>query len=85
MFPQLPPISPVYYLQEVAEIISMKTVEITKLEKAVSVAASLVEDLGEEYWPVFESLEAELIKRQSRFKRIRKFKKMRESGQSGFD
>ena len=56
-----------------------------KLKKAVSVAASLVEDLGEEYWPVFESLETELIKRQLRFKRIRKFKKMRESGQSRFD
>ena len=63
----------------------MKTVETTKLEKAVSVAASLVEDLGDEYWPIFECLEAELIKRRSRFQRLRKFKKMRESGQSGFD
>lgn len=63
----------------------MSDVSVEKLEKAVSVAASLVDDLGEEYWPVFESLETELIKRQLRFKRIRKFKKLRESGQSGFE
>ena len=56
-----------------------------KLERAVSVAAGLVEILGDDYWPVFECLEAELIKRQSRFQRLRRFKKLRESDQSSFD
>lgn len=56
-----------------------------KLERAVSVAAGLVESLGDDYWPIFECLEAELIKRRSRFKRLRKFKKLRESYQSEFD
>lgn len=63
----------------------MKSVENTKLEKAVYVAASLVEDLGDEYWPVFESLEAELIRRQSRYNRLYKFKTMHESGLSKID
>ena len=63
----------------------MNTIENTKLEKAVSVAASLVEDLGDEYWPVFERLDSELSKRQSRFKRLRKFRKLHESDQSSFD
>ena len=56
-----------------------------ELERAVNIAAGLVENLGDDYWPIFECLEAELIKRRSRFQRLRKFKKMRESGQSGFD
>lgn len=64
---------------------SMKTLQNSKLEKAVSVAASLVDDLGEEYWPIFESLEAELVKQQSRFQRLRKFRNLSESDQSKFD
>ena len=63
----------------------MNSIETTKLEKAVSVAAGLVEDLGDEYWPIFERLDSELSKRQSRFKRLRKFRKLRESDQSSFD
>lgn len=63
----------------------MSNLTVTRLEKAVSVAASLVEDLGDEYWPVFERLDSELSKRQSRFKRLRKFRKLRESDQSSFD
>jgi hypothetical protein len=63
----------------------MSFTENTKLEKAVSVAAGLVEDLGDEYWPVFERLDSELSKRQSRFKRLRKFRKLRESDQSSFE
>ena len=63
----------------------MNSTETSKLEKAVSVAASLVEDLGDEYWPVFERLDSELSKRQSRFKRLRKFRRLRESDQSSFD
>jgi len=63
----------------------MSNLTVTRLEKAVSVAASLVEDLGDEYWPVFERLDSELSKRQSRFKRLRKFRRLRESDQSSFD
>jgi hypothetical protein len=63
----------------------MNSTETSKLERAVSVAAGLVEDLGDEYWPVFERLDSELSKRQSRFKRLRKFRKLRESDQSSFD
>jgi hypothetical protein len=70
---------------EIGQAGPVNTIENTKLEKAVSVAASLVEDLGDEYWPVFERLDSELSKRQSRFKRLRKFRKLRESDQSSFD
>jgi len=63
----------------------MNITETSKLEKAVFVAANLVADLGDDYWPVFETLEAELIKRQSRFKRLRKFKAIHESDLSKFD
>jgi len=63
----------------------METLNNTKLEKALSIAAGLVEDLGDEYWPVFERLDSEFSKRQSRFKRLRKFRKLRESDQSSFD
>ena len=63
----------------------MSNLTVTRLEKAVSVAASLVEDLGDEYWPVFERLDSELSKHQSRFKRLRKFRELRESDQSSLD
>ena len=63
----------------------MNTVSYNRLEKAVEIAAILVHDLGDEYWPVFESLEAELIRRQSRYKRLCKFKTMHESDLSKFD
>lgn len=63
----------------------MSEVSVEKLEKAVSIAANLVDVLGDEYWPVFECLDTELTKRRSRFKRLRKFRKLHESVQSDFD
>lgn len=63
----------------------MSEVSVEKLEKAVSIAANLVDVLGYDYWPVFERLDSELSERQSRFKRLRKFSKLRESDQSSFD
>ena len=63
----------------------MSEVSVEKLEKAVSIAANLVDVLGDEYWPVFECLDTELTKHQSRFKRLRKFRELRESDQSSLD
>lgn len=41
------------------------------IEEGLVTAAKLVEAYGDDYWPIFEKLEKELDKRQSRVLKIR--------------
>lgn len=43
------------------------------LEQAAMIAAEIVRQLGETYWPIFARLERELEARESRAKRLARF------------
>ena len=44
-----------------------------RLERALSIAAQVVDLFGEKYWPIFERLESELEARRDRKARIRTY------------
>ena len=51
--------------------IEYKDIRDSDIEKGLVTAAKLVEAYGDDYWPIFEKLEKELDKRQSRVLKVR--------------
>lgn len=51
----------------------MEEILIADIEKATKIAASVVKNYGEKYWPLFARLERELEERKSRSNRLAKY------------
>ena len=61
-------------MAEPARFESLST-EVADLEHAAMIAAEIVRQLGETYWPIFARLEKELDARDSRAKRLARFRR----------
>ncbi len=47
---------------------------VRQLEEAAHIAANVVSQYGDKYWPIFDRIETELVARRSREERLSKFR-----------